>query len=270
MTINHLKNIIGTSQRTVYRYLDLIEELGFELNKNFKNQYFIEDDSNTTSTFSEEEASYLKTLLLTAGKDSLLNDSILKKIQITSEVNIATKLTLKAHLGKNVSQISEAINLKNQIIIKDYHSLSSNNISDRIVEPISFTDNYEALIAFEVEAKKTKIFKTERINSVEILEKSFKHKDEHIKYKPDAFGFAPKDNGKQFDIKLKMNLKAYLLMKEEYPQTLNYIDKHKDDKHYQLEMKVNSLKPIIRFCDGLKDEIEFIDNLKEEKSVETD
>ena len=270
MTINHLKNIIGTSQRTVYRYLDLIEELGFEMSKNFKNQYYIEKDTNPTSTFTEEEAKYLKTLLLSAGKDSLLNDAILKKIQIKSEVNIATKLTLKAHLGKNVSQISEAINLKNQIVLKGYHSLSSNKISDRVVEPISFTDNYDALIAFEIKNSKTKIFKTERINSVEILEKPFKYTEEHVKYKPDAFGFAPKENGKKFDIKLKMNLKAYILMKEEYPQTLNFIKKHQDEKHYQLEMKVNSLKPIIRFCDGLKNEIEFIDGFENEKSVEVD
>jgi predicted DNA-binding transcriptional regulator YafY len=43
-TVHELMSITGTSERTVYRYLNLIESTEISIDKNFHNQYFISQD----------------------------------------------------------------------------------------------------------------------------------------------------------------------------------------------------------------------------------
>ena len=71
----------------------------------------------------------------------------------------------------------------------------------------------------------------------------------------DAFGFS-KLNGDLFQVELTLTLKAYILLKEEYPKIEKYITKDKGSDTYYLKIEVNNPKPITRFILGLKDDIE--------------
>ena len=270
-TINHLSHTIGTTDRSIYRYIDLIKELGFDVQKNNTNRYFIAgEEPGTNLSFTTEEAEYLKQLILSTGKQTPLTASILKKIQQTSEVNIVSNLTIRANLSRVIEQIAEAINTEHQIELINYHSISSNSITNRTVEPIGFTDNYDALIAYEPTTKKNKYFKIERIEKVEILDQPIKHQDKHQHQQPDPFGFAPRTDGITVTIHLKMTLKAYLLMKEEYPLTTPHFKHNKKDNTYNLKIEVNSLKPITRFSEGLKDEIEYVEDIQINQQLRND
>jgi predicted DNA-binding transcriptional regulator YafY len=270
-TINHLSHTIGTTDRSIYRYIDLIKELGFDVQKNNTNRYFIAGEvPGTNLSFTPEEAAYLKQLILSTGKQTPLTDSILKKIQQTSEVNIVSNLTIKANLSRVIEQIAEAIHTEHQIELINYHSISSNSITNRMVEPIGFTDNYDALMAYEPETQKNKYFKIERIDKIEILDHPIKHKDKHQHQKPDPFGFAPRTDGTTITIHLKMTLKAYLLMKEEYPLTTPYFKHNKKNNTYILKLDVNNLKPITRFQEGLKEEIEYVEDIEINRELRDD
>jgi predicted DNA-binding transcriptional regulator YafY len=163
---------------------------------------------------------------------------------------------LKAHLGKIVEDLCAAIICKLQVKLKNYHSLNGETISDRIVEPLAFTDNYSSLIAYEISSKKNKYFNIQRISNVEPLDKSWEHSANHQIELPDAFGFAPGDESHA--IHLELTMKAYLLLKEEYPLCSPYLKSIPKSKKYELKMEVNSLKPIERFIKGLKSEVEVI------------
>ncbi len=141
-SIRYLAGVLESTDRTVYRYLDLVKELGFELQKDPNNKFSIigKDDYELIS-FSNEEASLLRDLLLTAGKESKLRDSLLQKIYLQSELSIQGDYVLKANLSRIVEKINQAIREKKRIILKDYHSINSQMISDRIIEPIGFTEN---------------------------------------------------------------------------------------------------------------------------------
>jgi hypothetical protein len=71
----------------------------------------------------------------------------------------------------------------------------------------------------------------------------------------DAFGFS-KLNGEVFQVELILSLKAYILLKEEYPKTEKYIKKDKGLDTYILKIEVNNPKPITRFILGLKEDVE--------------
>jgi len=71
--------MIDTTERTVYRYIDLIKEIGFEVNKDKNNKYSIKhDDEGANEYFTIEEASLIKELLLTSAKTAYLRKASLK------------------------------------------------------------------------------------------------------------------------------------------------------------------------------------------------
>jgi predicted DNA-binding transcriptional regulator YafY len=75
--------------------------------------------------------------------------------------------------------IAQGITLKKQIWIKDYYSLRSDSVSDRLVEPVGFTSDYEHVHAFELESQSMKMFKIERMGEVVIASESWKSELAH-------------------------------------------------------------------------------------------
>lgn len=261
-SIRFLSGILESTDRTVYRYLDLIKELGFELLRDQHNRYSIcNEDEIESYSFSDEEVNILKELLLSVGKDSILKDSILKKIYFKSEIAIHGNHILKAHLGKIVEKLSGAIQNEKRVILKEYHSANSQKISNRLVEPITFSDNYHSLIAFEVEKSENKYFNIERITDIIELNTNQEFQEKHKTDKPDVFGFSEL-NGEKFDIELRLTLRAYLILKEEYPLVQPYVKKESNKETYRLICSVNNPKAITRFILGFPEDVEVIGSEK--------
>ncbi len=253
-SINHLAKTLAVDNRSVYRYLDLLRALGFQLEKNsFNRFYIISEESGPEFTFSTHESQWLRTLILTAGKESIYCDSVLKKLYLNSEVNLQTEHIYKAHLSKLVHEVTNAIDNKKQIVLKKYFSANSQNIEDRLVEPIHFTDKYEHLVAYEVSTKLVKHFHIERITAIEILPTSMEFSDHHVNSKLDVFGFA--ESKHQHHVDLWLSLRAYIFLKEEYPNTVPYLKYDKSKDQYRFVVTVNNLAPVERFIKGLEGEI---------------
>ena len=247
--VNQLAEMLETTERTVYRYLDLIRECGFDLQRDKYTRFFIHNNTAQGIRFSTEEAEYLKQLVLTSGKRNKLKDAVLSKIYLASDVNIVAGHLVNAKNGRIVERLAQAIADKEQVILKRYHSINSETISDRLVEPFGFTDNYHTVMAFEVTSAKNKTYHLDRITAVEFNNRGFMFEDKHEHQIPDAFGFSFK--GEQHDIELELSLKAYLLLKDEYPLTIPYIKFNPKSDLYELKIQVNDLKPIQRFMRGI-------------------
>jgi proteasome accessory factor C len=261
-SIRFLSGILESTDRTVYRYLDLMKELGFELQKDQNNKFLIigNDDYEPVS-FSNEEASLLRDLVLSTGKESKLKDSLLQKIYLQSELAIQGNQILKANIGKMVTKINSAISENKRILLKNYHSINSQKISDRVIEPICLTDNYNSICGFEVDTKTNKFYNLERITEVILLNEHQEFQKLHQIDETDIFGFS-KLHGERFQVELSLTLKAYILLKEEYPKIEKHIKKNKKSNDYVLKIDVNNPKPITRFILGLKDDIEIIGSPK--------
>ncbi len=259
-SIRHIGNLLDSSERTVYRYLDLLGELGFQINKDNGNRVFIDGNNNENksleSSFTSDELNLIRDLLLTVGKQNKIHESILKKFYINSDLEIASNLLLRAHLGKIVQDAGIAIHEKKQVVLKKYHSANSKDVRDRLIEPIKFTDNYQSLVAYEISSGKNKYFNIERITSIQIKPTRFKNESKHKFSSPDVFGFS--ENGKTYSINLMLSLRAYVFLKEEYPMTIPFITKDKKTDKFNFKGVVNDLKPVTRFVLGLLDEIEIV------------
>lgn len=257
--VHRLAEILETDERTIYRYFRLLEALGFEVIKEFS-KYKIkqppgQDTALNYSTFSQEESNWLKSLIESQGKANLLRDSLLQKLQLRSEVKQGTEQLFKANLGKLVDLIGRGITGKKQIWLKDYYSLSSETVSDRLVEPVGFSSDYENIHAFEVESLSMKVFKIERIGEVVLGSDSWSYETKHELPGQAIFGFTGKS---RYTVKLKLSKRAYQLMLEEHPNALPFMS-IKNRNQYYFQGEIPQLPGLARFILGLPGEIKVED-----------
>jgi proteasome accessory factor C len=142
------------------------------------------------------------------------------------------------------------------LLIKGYSSANSQSVTDRLVEPTCFTENYDSVSAYEVKTRLNKYFNIERMTSVEVLEKPMKYEDQHEFYKPDIFGFQGKSMNKE--IELEISMRAYLLLKEEYPMSAAFIKPIPDTGKYYFKANVQSFQAPGRFVMGFLEEVQVL------------
>lgn len=241
-SVPQLASFLETTERTVYRYLDLLRECGFNLHKDTHQRFYIEKEHSDGVHFSNEEAQFLKELVLTAGKRSKLKDSVLSKIYLGSELPMVATHLLHAKNSLIVERLTKAMMNKEQVILKKYQSINSESISDRTVEPFGFTENYQTVMAYEPSSKKNKTFNIDRMASVAFTGLSFQFEAQHEQQITDVFGFAY--SGKKYPIKLELSFKQFLLMKDQYPLIAPFVKYQSGIDTYVLEVEVNDLRVV--------------------------
>jgi predicted DNA-binding transcriptional regulator YafY len=260
--IKNLAQRFDTSERTIYRYLKLLEEVDFPLEKDFENRYFIvtSEDEPGKSQFTIEEMRLMKKLIQAEVEGNPLKGLLLKKLSLNSEFDSMPRLFLKVKLGKLVEKLGQAIRNKNQVVLKAYHSANSGEVRDRLIEPFQFGDNYQTVFGLDTQDKICKQFKLDRIGDVIEMTTKFKFHLLHEKNQADIFGFAGDAN---IWVTLQLSMRAYLLLREEHPLSIPYTEKI--EKGYLFNGPVTHLNGVTRFVLGLIDEIKVVkpDSLKE-------
>jgi predicted DNA-binding transcriptional regulator YafY len=252
-----IAKLIGSTERTVYRYLDLLKAVGFNVEKDANHKVYIDNGSlDIKQMFTAEEIKLIQESIKVVAKTSPLKDSIIQKLSLNNEAALAGNNLLKVHLSNLVEKVTKAIQERKVIVLKKYYSANSQQISDRKVEPIKFTNNYTSLVAYEIASGKIKYFNLERITDVIVKSQSMTNESKHEDVKPDVFGFGEKE--KSYELILKMSLRAWLFLKDEYPMTIRYTKKDKKSGEYILKTTVYSLLAAKRFAKGLPGEIEFL------------
>ena len=243
-----LASLLEVSERSVYRYFDLLNQIGFEVHKTSTGHFYIEADFEEGIPFTIHEVDFLTKMVSTVGKKSTMAQSVLQKIGHYTEHEVAARNIYDANLGKIIDQLSVAIQEKKQVMLIKYFSASSETIVDRLVEPMQFTDNYEAVSAFEVSSQINKYFNIERISDVKLLDSDMHFEAQHEFFKPDVFGF----QGKEMDkvVEFEMSLRACLLLKEEYPMSRSYIKPVETENRFVFSARVQAYEGPARFVMG--------------------
>ncbi|MEY3343870.1 MAG: hypothetical protein RL090_1554 [Bacteroidota bacterium] len=255
-SLTSLSSALGSTERTVYRYLDLLKELGLVVRKDRRGLFFLEGGvaGVDVPTFSSDELRFLQELVFSSGKNNKLRDAVLHKLYVHSDMHVQSDLLARAHLGKIIQDLGRAIQERKQVVLKKYHSANSNAIGDRLVEPVKLTPNLDRVLCYEPASGLNKFFNIERITEVKITPKKFKFESMHKYSQPDVFGFS--DNGKSYEVDLVLSLRACVLLKEEYPMCSPFIKSGKLAGSYRFSVKVYDLRPVVRFVLGLLPEVE--------------
>ncbi len=257
-TIRQLAQHLDTTERTIYRYFKLLEEIGFIIDQDFHGRYFVhrEDGESPEDRFTLEEVSILRQLIQSAASGHPLKGTLLKKLAFHSEAKELPEQFLKLRVAKIFRILNEAVEGGYQVILKSYHSANSAEITDRLVEPFQFGEGFQSIQALDTKDKQCKFFKLERIGDVVVLEKQFKFEKLHKKSSTDIFGISGR---KETWITMHLSLRAYVLLREEYPLALPYLEKENEEpKTYTFHGPVLTFKGVGRFVMGLADEITIV------------
>ena len=259
-TLRELCGEFDISERTAYRYIETIRNAGFVIARHEslgKHYYRINKeeslyrDISELLHFSKEEAYILSRAIHSIDQENEIKNNLIKKLYSLYDFDRVAVPIIRKENSRNIHRLMEAINNKQQVILKRYQSSNSNRISDRLIEPMGFTTNFISLWGFDTENLRNKLFKTSRIGDVELSGTGWQYEDNHHIGFVDVFRFSSYE---KIPVKLKLSLMAKNLLIEEYPLAEQYI-KEKENNTYIFEAEVASLAGVGRFVLGLIDEV---------------
>lgn len=259
-TIDQLAIEMETTPRTIYRYIDTIRDAGFVVNKLYGNVFAMGKvsrgltDFNKLVYFTEEEAYITAKLIQGIDNNNALKRDLQRKLaSVYDSTSIANYIDNAANAA-NVEALADAIKRQKQVVLKHYESANSDEVKDRLVEPIEFTTNMIDVWAFDVEKQENRVFKIMRIHSVEVTDVPWAYETKHNVLKPDVFRMSgPLDE----KITLELNTRAKNLLIEEYP--LAEKDLRREENKWFLTTTIHSVEGAGRFVLGLAADIKVIE-----------
>ena len=262
-TIDQVAKELGITPRTVYRYIDDIREAGFVVNKLYGNVYAMGkvgrglSDFNKLIYFTEEEAYITAKLIEGIDNNNVLKRDLQRKLASVYDSTAIANYIDNSSNAANVEALADAIKRKKQVILKQYESAHSNESKDRLVEPIEFTANMIDVWAYDIENNDNRVFKIQRIHSVEVMDADWAYKSKHKAIKPDVFRMTGNLNEK---IVLQLNTRAKSLLVEEFP--LAEKDLKREDNKWVLRTTIHSLEGAGRFVIGLAADVKILEGDK--------
>ena len=258
-TVNDLAERIGTSYRSVYRYIETFKDAGFVVRnmgggvyKLGKESRYFKDISQLVH-FTDEEAHIVNQLIEALDDTNMLKHNLRRKLTTIYDCTSMAQSIVHGKNASNVNVLLEAIVQRRQVVLHDYASSNTGVVRDRVVEPFGFTTNYVQVWCYEPESGLNKLFKTLRIGGVSILDEEWQHGDSHVEGYIDVFrmtGF------EQHRVCIRLGMMAHNLLLEEYP--LAERDTYRDDDGWVLDTKVCNYRGVGRFVLGLMDDVEVV------------
>ena len=260
-TVNDLAERLGTTYRSIYRYIETFKDAGFVVKRleggiyklGKESRYF--KDISQLVHFTDEEAHIVNQLIEALDDTNMLKQNLRRKLTSVYDCTSMAASIVKGRNATNVNLLLEAMDGRRQVMLRDYASSNTGIVRDRVVEPFGFTTNYVQVWCYEPESGSNKIFKTSRIGSVVVLDETWQYGDRHAEGHIDIFrmtGF------EQHRVQLRLGMLSRNLLIEEYPLAERDL-RPLDDGHWLLDTQVCDYKGVGRFVMGLLEDIEILD-----------
>jgi predicted DNA-binding transcriptional regulator YafY len=260
-TTLELAEILGTTRRNVYNFLNTLRENGFLVIKD-RYRYTIHPLSpafqhlTSVVNFTSSEAVYLHGLLEAARGDSAMAGLLQRKLERFYDLRYLHAVGFQQHIYQVRQQLEQAMKHKQVVILHDYASSNSQTVTDRVVEPFLYLGDKTDVRAYEVKTGVNKTFKLSRIGSVEVLDTPWFNEESHRKVYTDMFMFSGEETHR---VRLRFDLVSRNLMLEEYPHSSQYITPE-GENHWMFETDLVKYEGIARFILGLFEHIDILED----------
>lgn len=250
--IKELARAIDVSPSTAYKYIHLLQELGYLVDKDEYDNYFIFEPDQRTPFFIEEETQFLQQCLSSLPNNNPYKISLTKKIHLNSLL-IPTAQELKQQMyAQLIFKINEAIKNQEWITLCDYKSADSSTSQDRIVLPKQIDAENGQLTAFDAKRNAIRIFKIHRITKIEHATAPAQDFELGISTPVDTFGLT---GPVAIKVHILLSQRAKQLLEEEYPTASCCITPEKNALFpYRYTDEVRDFKGLGRFILGLPGE----------------
>ncbi len=260
-TVEQLSEMLCTSQRSIYRYLDTFRDAGFVVFSKSKGVYKLGKETRGISDISElihfspEEATLVGQLLDSLHDRNPLKAELRRKMASVCNIGTVAESTITEQKANNITTLREAIGHHRQVRLIGYRSANSGIVANRHVEPFDFTTDYVGVWCVDIDDNnRVKQFNTSRFASVEVLADTWQHTDRHVRTSTDIFRIGGTE---RTSIEVRLGVRARNLLLEEYPLAKNCISPI-DETHWRLQTSVCGFAGIGRFVLGLFDDVEVV------------
>lgn len=261
LSVDDISRELQMSRRSIYRYIEAFRQMGFIVRKE-GTRYSIDHDSPFFRTitdrihFSTEEALTINQVLNSVLDNSPQVRHLREKLSSLYDYKVLARHGVDDHIARNLSMLYKAIQTERVVVLREYNSPNSNQVSDRIVEPYLFLAENNEVRCYEIASGMNKTFKLSRAKSVELLDLLWSNKAAHTPFFVDLFHFSGE---RRYPIKLILGPLAASLLLEEFPAAEGQLSLCDDGRHI-LETDVCSFKGVGRFVLGLYDDIEIVES----------
>lgn len=242
---------LDMSERTVFRYLQLLETVGYATDVREGRYFLVEAPAWTAQQLTTAEAELLRRRLADLGSppDPLLA-SLRLKLQLTPDpLPLPEELSTLARL-RLLELLQTAIDQRRRVRLHDYRSTNSPATGPREVEPVTLSDNFAQLVALDVPTQEKRVFNLERMGRVELLDEPCTLPVGDLR--PDLFGMAHTD---WQPAELQLTERAYQLLIREYPAALSYCQPTgRTTWPHRFQAPIRGFEGIGRFVMGLPTE----------------
>jgi len=260
LSVDDIADRLGTSERTVYRYIDTFREAGFVVQKIKGEVYRLGmmkggyKDLSKVVYFSEEEAYMVNTLIDSLDNTNALKQTLKKKLAVVYDSAHINSYSGNPQVSLTIQGISEAIKKKRKVKVHQYRSSHSGATKEYLLEPFYIEGGFQDFWAYDMDGGMNKRFKTARVGSVEVLSEGWTCEPSHRRAPMDSFRIHGLE---AYHVKLELDLMAKNLMLEEYPLTGRELSREGDRWVY--EGDVCGMEGIGRFVMGLSHHIRIIE-----------
>jgi len=260
LTIDDLAKKLEMSYRTIYRYIDTFKQAGFAVVRLYSNVYKLESMPRTAPNFdklvyfSEEEAYVVNTLIESLTSTNNLKKGLKEKLAVIYD-STSIKDFVEIHSrAAHVETLHDAARRKKCVVLHQYESGNSDTIRDRVVEPFAFTTDYIDVWGYDIKDGHNKLFKIQRIGTVELLNDDWKFERKHRRQGMDVFHMTGRT---AVNVKLQLSVRAKNLLVEEYPLAAKYLTSK--GRTWRLDTDVFAMEGIGRFVAGLAQEVKILE-----------
>jgi len=249
--VPHLAQLLECSRETVYRYIRLLESVGYQIDKTEHDCYFLLLDAGTEGQlFDAEEAGYLQDLLWQASGKHPYRDRLLHKLNKQFTLRPLVQSLQKFQVLEHTQKLGQAI--ESQVQVRLTYLSSTGELTQRHGEPVEFMDGYTYLWFYDLDKGEYRQLKMERIGHVELTELPIARK--HESRALDLFGWT---GPKWLPVTLRLSYRAQQLLLEEHPDARPFVRSSGSQSYF--DGMVRDWRGIGRFILGLPGEIEVVE-----------
>ena len=213
--IDRLAKRFGTTTRTIYRYLQDLETMNYTLVKDDQNRYKIASGGfhHLLPEFDPDEYMFLRETVASIRAEHPLRNAILEKINDNLHLPVLGALATQQVTVNILHKLQEAMDEGLCVRLKDYYSLRSDTVYDRVIEPIRMIRGMRYVMGIDRKTNEVKQFKIDRMSGVEKLKIKVSNPPDFSEWNIDDFLM----NGhKGVTVSLGLTNKAASLLCEEY------------------------------------------------------
>lgn len=258
-SVPQLAEELGVDRRSVYRYIDTLNEVGFIVRTDHRrvrleNTTLFNRQLADLLYFNHEEASILYHAIDSIVANNAMRNDLKHKLSALYGIRESAEKHQRAEHVKVREQIAEAIERRMRVVFVGYSSPNSDTKKDRLVEAFQFSEDGNYIWAYELESAQNKVFRVSRIQQVRVLDECWLESRHHQAGYTDAFQMISFD-GKTIPVRMRMARRAYNLLVEEFPATEQDIIYDAKANEWIYDSRVSNMHGIGRFVLGLCDSI---------------